>query len=364
MIFKSNPLIIFLFLYFLSSLEFNTSLSDQSRRSLHVSSSSDFPQTPAWIDPNRTYFSQYISPAKRRSKGSCWQIPTNASKIAIVAMFKNEALGIREWLDHYMWQGIDSILLLDNGSTDIWEPIVQEYSRVTVHDAPLRHNQVKYYDKSLSWLRENNIDIAIFADIDEFIFSLDERSLQEVLLEFFFDPAMADVSELFIPWSQFGSSGLEHQPESVRFGFTWRKSNGPGIRNSNGKTFFRVKEILKAEIHVPPMKTGRLVYAGDRYERELLTDMFDSRAVDIFTSGPPLQLNHFAIQSMDFYRNVKMTRGAADMLDFEEIRTWKYFQFYDYHDVEDTFLRDYVTIARMNGTLHGFHCIQQKIPQK
>jgi hypothetical protein len=43
---------------------------------------------------------------------------------------------------------------------------------------PLRHNQVQYYEESVSWLRENKIDIAIFADLDEYIFSLDGRSLQ------------------------------------------------------------------------------------------------------------------------------------------------------------------------------------------
>jgi len=58
---------------------------------------------------------------------------------------------MREWLDHFMWQGIDAIFPLDNGSTDNWEePIVKEYDRVTVQEAQLRHNQAQYYDDSTS----------------------------------------------------------------------------------------------------------------------------------------------------------------------------------------------------------------------
>jgi len=356
MFFKNNLVLIFLFLYFLSSLEFNTSLSEQSRRSLHVSSSSDAPQTPAWIDPNRTYFSHYISHAKWRISGTCWKAPLNAPKIAIVAIFKNEAQGLREWLDHYTWQGFDSILLLDNGSSDNWKPIVQEYNQVTVRDAPLLYHQKQYYEESFSWLYDKKIEIAIFADLDEYIFSLDGRSLQEILLEFFFDPATADISELFIPWSMFGSSGQVGHPVSIREAFTWRRRDGPGVQYTNGKTFFRVKDVSSADIHVPRIRDGVLVYAGDRFEGEVFADMLDPNWVDSSTSGPPLQLNHYLVQSEEFYKTVKMKRGAADVPEHYDLRTWEYFREHDYHDVEDKFLKDYIADAGKNGTLHGFHC--------
>jgi len=365
MFYRSRILFVLVLAYFLSSLDINSPLqSDPTRHhsSLHVSNSEDDPPpTPPWIDPRRTYFSHYISPADKRSNGTCWQARINAPKIAIVAIFLNESQGMREWLDHYMWQGIDTILLLDNGSTDNWEPIVKEYNRVTVHEAPLRHYQAQYYDESISWLRENKIDIAIFADLDEFIFSLDGRSLQEVLLEFFFDPSMADISELFIPWSQFGSSGLKQQPESVREAFTWRRREEPGLQYSNGKTFFRVRDVSNAEIHVPRIRDGVLVYAGDRFEGEVFADMLDPNFVDSLSSGPPLRLHHYMIQSREFYETVKMKRGAADVPEHYDLRTKEYFEENNYHDVEDTALRDYIADARSNGTQHGFHCMKRWI---
>lgn len=316
--------------------------------------------TPPWLDPLRVYSSHYISPADNRPNGTCWRAPVNAPRIAIVAIFKNEAQGMREWLDHYMWQGIDAVLLLDNGSTDDWKPILKKYDRVTVQDAPLLHHQKQYYEESLFWLHNERIDIAVFADLDEYFFSLDGRSLQEILLEFFFDPYMDDVSELFVPWSMFGPSGFVQQPKSVRESFTWRRRDGPGIQYTNGKTFFRVRDVSNAEIHVPQIRNGILVYAGDRFEGEVFPDMFDPNVVDENTSGPPLQLNHYLVQSEEFYKTVKMKRGAADIPEHSIIRTWEYFREHDYHDMEDKALKEYIKDAKNNGSLHGFHCFSMK----
>ena len=69
-----------------------------------------------WINPNRNYYSHYTPRTERRQNGTCWKAPQKVHRIAIVAIFLNESQGMHEWLDHYMWQGIDKILLLDNGS--------------------------------------------------------------------------------------------------------------------------------------------------------------------------------------------------------------------------------------------------------
>jgi len=361
MFYKSRALFFIVTAFFLSSIDIKTPFPSVPERHnlLNSNYNSDPPLSPHWIDPRRKYFSHYISPADKRPNGSCWRAPVNAPRIAIVALFKNEAQGMREWLDHYMWQGIDAILLLDNGSTDNWKSIVQKFKRVTVRDAPLLYYQKQYYEESLSWLQDERIDIAVFADLDEYFFSLDGRSLQETLLEFFFNPVMDFVSELFIPWSMFGSSGQIRQPESACETFTWRKQNGPGIQHTNGKTFFRVRDISNAEIHVPRIRNGVLVYSGDRFEGEVFADMLDPNFVDSLSSGPPLQLNHYLVQSKEFYENVKMKRGAADVPEHYDLRTWEYFQEHDYHDVEDTALRDYIADARSNGTQHGFHCMKR-----
>ena len=49
-------------------------------------------------------------------------LPNKANlRVGLMAIFKNESMGIREWIEHYVWQGVDKILLINNNSTDYWK---------------------------------------------------------------------------------------------------------------------------------------------------------------------------------------------------------------------------------------------------
>ena len=72
--------------------------------------------------------------------------------------------------------------------------------------------------------------------------------------------------------------------------------------------------------------------AGERYEGESLPQSFSPKEdgkygppSDLRRAGPPLQLNHYPVQSLTFFETVKMKRGAADTRDNEWIRTRAYF---------------------------------------
>ena len=140
-------------------------------------------------------------------------------------MFKNEAMGIREWIEHYLWQGVDTILLLDNNSTDDWKSKIQDYlyvGKVTVLYAPDTHAQNRQYNSiGMPWLKEQNVDVLAILDLDEFIFGTDGKTLKEYVLEIFGSPNRP--SRIFCKWTLFGSSNLEEQPESIRKSFTWKQ---------------------------------------------------------------------------------------------------------------------------------------------
>ena len=54
--------------------------------------------------------------------------------------------------------------------------------------------------------------------------------------------------------------------------------------------------------------------------------MLDPNWVDTITSGPPLRLNHYMLQSREFFESVKMKRGAADVPEHYDLRILEYFQ--------------------------------------
>ena len=88
-------------------------------------------------------------------------------KFGVIGIFKNEAMGIREWIEHYKWQGVDEILLLDNNSTDNWrEKIVGLEQNLTVLSAPRNHYQKEnYVDVGFPWLKERGIKVLAILDI-------------------------------------------------------------------------------------------------------------------------------------------------------------------------------------------------------
>ena len=54
-------------------------------------------------------------------------------------MFKNEEMIIKDWIEHYLKEGIDHFYLIDNGSTDnYWEKIKIYNKYITLVKDPTR----------------------------------------------------------------------------------------------------------------------------------------------------------------------------------------------------------------------------------
>ena len=64
----------------------------------------------------------------------------------------------------------------------------------------------------------------------------------------------------------------------------------------------------------------------------------------------PIHLNHYVIQSWNWFKNVKMTRGDSAGQDAENSRNKSYFDYYNFHDIEDTELSN-IYAKRLKETL-------------
>ena len=243
-------------------------------------------------------------------------------KFAVMAIFKNEAMGIREWIQHYQWQGVDEILLLNNGSTDNWKEKIQGLKNLTVLDAPKPHAQLENYNKiGIPWLKSNGVDVVAVLDLDEYMFGKDGKILGEHIQEAF--NGSESPSIFTCPWTMFGSSGLDKQPESIRKEFIWRKKHIPFLYREFciqlKKSVFLLKDLEELDVHIP-------VVVGNS-----------------IACPKGIQLNHYAIQSKEYYEKVKMSRGDVKSAVYQNVRDWKYFEKYDFNDEKDTQLRDLLT---------------------
>ena len=265
-------------------------------------------------------------------------------KICVVAIFKNESHVLKEWLEHYLREGVDTFLLIDNDSSDNYKPILEPFlnsKQAFLKKSKKKYAQVELYNR---WLPEaKKFDWVIVVDMDEFIYARNGFKTIKAYLE----TVDKDIYKIKIPWKLFGSSGLKKQPVSVIQNFIHRKKF-PKISTHNNlservifiKTISRGSHFQKIGLHNSVITNlhqsfpVRKISSDSRMLGEI------TLMIEPLLKTHSLHLNHYRIQSWEFYKKVKMTRGDGAFKGFNNIRTRKYFQIHDYNDMKDTELRD------------------------
>ena len=206
------------------------------------------------------------------------------NRLGVLAIMKNEAHLIEEWIEHNLWIGADRIFLIDNGSTDDTVARIAPWlktGQVELVIYPEQHRQLQHY-----WTAFNEFKIAercewlLNCDIDEFFFCKSGESLAD------FVDRLTDHDAVYVNGAMFGTSGHAVQPKSVRRELTMRI---PRLSRFT-KCLFRTS--------VPRNDTDLDVHfiRGVPLGRSLIAN----RA---------LQFNHYITQSRQYWFQIKMKRG-------------------------------------------------------
>jgi hypothetical protein len=262
--------------------------------------------------------------------------------LCLIAIFKNESHIINEWIDHYRKEGVDQFFLIDNGSTDTY---TIPYSNVEVVKDDTKHAQDKLYNKY--YLEKcKKYKWAIVCDLDEFIYARKHNTIKECL--HYLHPS---ISQVFIPWKIFGSNGLIQQPSNVVKYFTKRinydkSENFQGVIQENNKKYsfvkciVKTKDLLKLNIH--SHKTKNQAFSSSDGKNNITKGSF-SEINETILKESLLHLNHYAIQSFEWCKNVKLTRGSAAS-ERSSIRKSDIQYFYDFdkcsNDISDEELKN------------------------
>jgi glycosyltransferase involved in cell wall biosynthesis len=244
--------------------------------------------------------------------------------LGVLAIMKNETDVLREWIEHYRWQGVDKIFLIDNGSTDDPQRILREHIAsgfIEFFSRPQPHRQAQHYrDVFRKAGIRRKVEWLVTADLDEFWFSPlgDLKRGIETIRERF--------DLVYANWIMFGSSGHVVQPPSVREGFVhrWKVFGGHPSTKWICRTY--PMRILRWTTH-------HKVWGID--SRRVISDNLTFR------------LNHYPIMSRDYFQRIKMTRGDVSAANSDSVRTMDYFEKYDRPAVvRDTLLADMVRRSR------------------
>jgi hypothetical protein len=236
------------------------------------------------------------------------------SYLSILAIMKNEAMNLKIWIDHYIWQGVDHFYIIDNNSDDksiqIIEDLINNGYPITLYKLFEQHKQIEHYryvydkeklQEKTKWL--------IVADLDEFFYCNNSKISNEI-------KNYEDYDFITSKWRMFGSNNCIEHPKDIRTSLTKRVLE----LHPNTKYIFQTKNIYSRSLNIHELNDG--------YTNNIdLSEIF--------------RLNHYPIQSKDFFEKVKMTRGAADRID--NVRDWNYFDRYNLNtDYEDNDLKNMI----------------------
>lgn len=247
----------------------------------------------------------------------------------IGAIFKNESHILKEWIDHYIYHGVDHIYLINDHSTDNFNDILDPYinkNQVTLYNCNIKTKKCGIQETKYNiYFQKHLCETKWFGifDLDEFLYSPLDINIKNILKQYEMK------QQLQINWVHFGSSGYTEQPKSVVNSFIYRgeynsTKNGPNGRYNSYKSIIKTDKQIHLGIH------------GHMYDMST-----HSTNVSFKMKNTPLLINHYAIQSKNFWCNVKMTRG--DVNYWYDTCGWKrnltLFNELDVNDIKDERLK-------------------------
>lgn len=232
-------------------------------------------------------------------------------KLIILACFKNETMNLKIWIEHYLWQGVEKFYLIDNDSTDNPLNILQPYidtGIVNYSFKPKKHKQMNHYiEEMIENKSQNKTKWLIICDLDEFFYG-NPNKLIDVIDEF------QEYDVVCSNWKMFGSNNFVDHPKDIRKSLLLREKNLHQLK----KYIVQIKNVNYDDMSLHDVNNSKIIIENDK-----------------------IKLNHYPIQSLEFFTKVKMTRGDNTHPMYDKTRNMNYFHNYDKNSIfKDTELKD------------------------
>lgn len=260
----------------------------------------------------------------------------NRYNVSVASIFKNESHILDEWILHYLQMGVEHFFLVNNNSNDQYQPIISAHSSyITLYHDQRLNAQIDIYNDHILPIAKAKTKWLLVVDLDEFVYNPKGCKFIEILAKYRHFGGVA------CPWVFFGSSGFIEQPNKVVDNFVTRQSYCQGL-SMNVKNFYQIDFVSKLLIHSAEFKSPYFIVSSKSKSRLLDQSdvVFES---DLDNNRFDFVTNHYAIQSLNFFRSVKSTRGDVNNLAMNNIRDLHYFRQFDHNDIYDDKLKNSYT---------------------
>ena len=268
----------------------------------------------------------------------------NKYYLSILAMFKNEATIMKEWLDHHIAHGVDHFYLIDDNSVDNVYDIMDPYLEkgyVSFHKAPdigSGYRQIAAYHRIFSdfILSKNESRWVAILDLDEFLYSPRyPRDLKRVFREH------EDLSIVGVNWAMFGSSNFLEQPKSVVDSFLYRADYTNYDKYLNLTDHYKVLKKKNNTLNDWQKYVVNTAYRISSVEvhQAYVEGTSDNLSINRDAENPYLIVNHYSIQSKKYFLKNKASRGDVNGYYNVTDRNIDWFRMCDINEIRDDRLK-------------------------
>ena len=214
---------------------------------------------------------------------------------SIGCVFKNEANGLYEFIEHNLYHGVDHIYLINDFSTDNYLEILQPYidkNLVTLFNNDIitkeKDRQLMIYEKYFRNILNSTYWLGII-DIDEYLYSPQEINIKDVIKNY------DNYNKIIVEWLTYGSNNCYYQPFSIVSGFN--KHHNIFVKSEHHysyKCIMKANDIINFGVHSSQLKNNKSIN------------------LSYTTNENKLFINHYQQQSLDYYINIKGKRGDVN----------------------------------------------------
>jgi hypothetical protein len=258
--------------------------------------------------------------------------------IGITSIQRDRGPWIVEWLAFHMLVGFNRFYLYSHkccdGMTATLLKLAEHYP-IQVHELDIDElPQLAAYQHSVvSYLP--TVDWMAFVDGDEFLFPTAQGTMAEALAPF--EPL--PLSAVAVYWKIYGSNGHVDEPGGLLIEKFPRHSNNDFEINRHVKSILRGRQPVKIHgSHVFQTENGT-------YD-ELLRPINQGWMKELEPSYKVFRLNHYAVQSFDFFKKSKQNMGAADA-DSKYVRPDGHFFVLDRNECDDGAMYNFIVPLKL-----------------
>ena len=213
--------------------------------------------------------------------------------ICLMTRFKNEKHIMYEFIHHYLAEGVDFFLLIDDGSTDNYFELNKDWMEDLIKSKKIiikqgKLDQITEYNLHLQEIKKYKW--LIVSDMDEFFFSIPKNTTLKSILS----SQLSTFDYYNIPWKLF-THNCYNQPKSVINTnlYTHESLIDPTSSSKGYKYIIKTSVIKRLKIH------------------QCITKQNSKNICIKNAHNKLIQINHYRTQSEEYLRGIKEIRGGG-----------------------------------------------------